>query len=54
MLDHLLGNINVGDNPVTQRTDRLDTVRRLAHHHLGIIANRLGLAHAVDGFHRDH
>src|SRR5688572_31656190 len=40
VLDHLLGDIDVGDDSVAQRPDGLDLVRGLAHHQLGIVADR--------------
>ena len=52
MLDHLLGDINVGDHPVAQRANGLDAVRGLAHHHLCVIADGLDLLYAIDGFDR--
>jgi hypothetical protein len=42
VLDHLLGDVDVGDHAITQRADGLDLVGRLAHHQLGVLA---------DGFH---
>jgi hypothetical protein len=35
VLDHLLGDVEIGDDPVAQRPDRLDVVGCLAHHQLG-------------------
>jgi hypothetical protein len=53
VLDHLLGDIDVGDDSVAQRPDRLDLVRRLAHHQLGVLADGFHLLDAVDGLDRD-
>jgi hypothetical protein len=36
VLDHLLGDVDVGDHAVAQRPDGLDVVGRLAHHQLGV------------------
>ena len=49
VLDHFLGDLNVGDDAVAQRADRLDVVGRLAHHHLRIVADRF---HFLDAMHR--
>jgi hypothetical protein len=54
VLDHLLGDVNVGNHPVAERTDNLDVPRRLAHHELGVIAHGLDALHAVDRLDRDH
>jgi hypothetical protein len=54
VLDHLLGDFDVGDHAVAQRADRLDVVRGLAHHHLGVVANGLDALDAVDRFDGDH
>ncbi len=54
MLDHLLGNINVGDDSVTKRADCLDLIGGLAHHELGVVANRLDPLDPIDGFDRHH
>ena len=40
MLDHLLGDLEVGDHPVAHRPDRAHVVGRLAHHQLGVVADR--------------
>ena len=53
VLDHLLGDIDVGDDAVAQRADGLDLVGGLAHHQLGVFADRLDLLHAVDGLDGD-
>jgi len=39
VLDHRLGDFEVGDDAVAQRTDRLDVARRSAEHHLGLFAH---------------
>ena len=54
VLDHLLGDVDVGDDAVAQRADGLDLVGRLAHHQLGVVADRLDLLDAVDRLDRDH
>jgi hypothetical protein len=54
VLDHLLGDIDVGDDAVAQRADRLDLVGRLAHHQLGVVADRLDALDAVDRLDGDH
>ena len=54
VLDHLLGDIDVGDDAVAQRADRFDLVRGLAHHQLGVVADGLDLLDAVDRLDRDH
>src|SRR6185369_9029130 len=53
VLDHLLGDVDVGDDAVAQRADRLDLIGRLAHHQLGVFADGLDLLHAVDGLDGD-
>jgi hypothetical protein len=54
MLDHLFGDVDVGDDAITQRSNRLDLIGGLAHHELGIVADRLDSLDAVDGLDRDH
>jgi hypothetical protein len=54
VLDHLLGDVDVGDDAVAQGPDRLDLVRGLAHHQLGVVADRLHPLDAVDRLDRDH
>src|SRR3546814_5866454 len=54
VLDHLLGDVDVGDHAVTQRANRLDAVGGLAHHQLGVVADRLDPLDAVQRFDRDH
>ena len=53
VLDHLLGDIDVGDDAVAKRPDGLDLVGGLAHHQLGVVADRLHLLDAVDGLDGD-
>jgi hypothetical protein len=48
MLDHFLGDFDVGDDAVAQRADRFDVVGRLAHHHLGVVADGLDPLDPVD------
>src|SRR3546814_11417489 len=52
VLDHLLGNIDVRDHAVAQGTNRLDRIRCLANHQLGIIANGLHALDAIPRFHQ--
>jgi hypothetical protein len=47
MLDHRLGDFEIGDDAVAQRPDRLDVAGRAAEHHLGLFANREHLALAA-------
>src|SRR4051794_3950936 len=47
MLDHFLGDFEVGDHARAKRPDRAQVVRRLAHHQLRVVADRTHLAHAV-------
>ena len=47
VLDHLLGDFDVGDHAVAQGADRLDVVGRLAHHQLGVVADGLDPLDAV-------
>ena len=53
MLDHLLGDFEIGDHPGAQRPDGFDILGRLAHHQLGVVADRAHLARAVHELHRD-
>ena len=53
MFDHLFGDVDVGDDAVAQRPDRLNIARRLAHHQLGLVANDLDAPHPVARFQRD-
>src|SRR5438270_7678085 len=53
MLDHLLGHLDVGDHAGAKRADGADVAWRLAEHQLGILADRVDLADAIDDFHRD-
>src|SRR3984957_15742830 len=39
MLDHLLGDLEIGDDAVAQGTDRLDVAGGAAQHHLGLVAD---------------
>src|SRR5215210_4835436 len=48
MLDHLLGDVDVGNDSIAQGADGFDLVGRLAHHQLGVLANGLDLLDAVD------
>jgi hypothetical protein len=47
VLDHRLGDFEVGDDAVAQRADRLDVARRAAQHHLGLFADGEDLALAA-------
>ena len=55
VLDHLLGDFEVGDDAVAQRADGLDVAGRAAQHHLGLVADGQHLLLALflgDGDHR--
>jgi hypothetical protein len=58
LLDHLLGDHEVGDDAVLHRADRLDVAGHLAQHGLGLAADGLdhllavGTAFVADGDHR--
>ena len=56
--EHLLGDVEVGDDAVLQRPDRLDRSRRAAEHPLRLDADRVHLAGALvdrdDGRLREH
>ena len=54
MLDHLLGDVDVGDDAVAKRSDRLDGAGSLAHHQLGVVADRLDALDPVQRLDRDH
>ena len=43
VLDHLLGDFEVGDDAVAHRADRFDVAGRAAQHHLGVVADRENL-----------
>src|SRR3546814_4521760 len=47
MLYHLLGDVDVGDDAVAQGPNRLDRIGGLAHHRLGVVADRLDPLDAV-------
>src|SRR5689334_14617825 len=53
MLDHLLGDFEVGDHAAAKRTNGFDVLGRLAHHEFGIVADCSDLPDAVDPLHRD-
>jgi hypothetical protein len=53
MLDHLLGDVDVGDDSAAQRPDGLDVRGRLPKHQLGVAADRLHPADAVGRLERD-
>ena len=53
MLDHFLRDLEIGDDPVAQRPDRLDIARRSAEHQLGLLADRQDLLAAFDAGDRD-
>ena len=40
MLDHFFRNLEIGDDSVAQRADRLDVAGRAAEHQLGFLADR--------------
>ena len=54
MLEHMFGDIEVGDDPVAKRADRADRLRSLAHHQFGVAADRAHLWRAIAIFHRHH
>jgi len=54
VLDHLLGDVDVRDHAVAERPDGLDAGRRLAHHQLGVAADRLHAPDSLDIFQRHH
>ena len=39
VLDHLLGDFEIGDDAVAHRTDGFDVAGRAAQHHLGVVAD---------------
>ena len=43
MLDHFLRYLEIRDDAVAHRPDRLDVARRPAQHHLGVVADRTNL-----------
>jgi len=47
VLDHRLGDFEVGDDAVAQRADRLDVAGRATEHHLGLFADGEDLALAA-------
>ena len=54
MLDHLLGDFEVGDDAVAHGADCLDVAGGAAEHHLGLLADGEDLlfaAHVGDGHH---
>ncbi len=53
MLDHLFGDINIGDDTISERADRLDIMRRFAHHELCLIAGGLDASGAVNCLQRN-
>jgi hypothetical protein len=53
MLDHLLGDFEIGDDPALERTDGLDVFRSLSEHQLGVVADGSDFPDSVDPFHRD-
>ena len=53
MLDHVLGDVDVGDHAIAKRADRLDRAGGLAHHQLGVVAHRDDALDAVDRLDRD-
>jgi hypothetical protein len=49
VLDHRLGDFEIGDDAVAQRADRLDVAGGAAQHHLGFLADRQNLTLAALG-----
>ena len=39
VLDHLFRDLEIGDDAVAHRADRLDVAGRAAQHHLGVVAD---------------
>ncbi len=54
VLDHLLGDFEVGDDAVAQGPNRLDVAGRAAEHHLGLVADRTNLLAPPDVGDGDH
>ena len=54
MLDHLFGDIEVGNHTVAHRANGLDRARRAAQHHLGILAHCQNLLFAFLGVVGNH
>ena len=54
VLDHLFGDLEVGDHAVTQGAYGLDVARRAAQHHLGFVADPEDLLTTLDGRDCDH
>ena len=54
VLDHLLGDFEVGDDPVAHRTDRFHVTGRAAQHLLGLDADSVDDLAAADVAQRDH
>ena len=54
MLDHLLGDLEVGDDPIAQGADGAKVGRGLAKHQLGVVADRADLGHAAAEVERDY
>ena len=50
----VLGDFEVGDHAVAQRTDRAQILRSPAEHQLGVVADRLHPLHAVQRLDRHH
>ena len=53
VLDHLLGNFEIGDDAVAHRADRLDVARRSPEHHFGVVADRPNRFLSALGISRD-
>ena len=54
VLDHLLGDLEIGDDAFAQGTDGLDVARRAAEHLLGFVADGENLFLALDLERGDH
>ena len=54
VLDHVFGNVEIGDHAIAQRTNRLDVAGRAAQHLLCLVAHGQNLVLALIGRDRDH
>ena len=48
VLDHFLRNLKIGNDPISQRSDRFDIAGRTTQHHLGLVTDRQHLFAALD------
>ena len=54
MLDHFLGDVEIGDNAIAHRPDRFDIARRLAQHQFGFRPDRLDVFASLLDLVRNH